>query len=541
MALDAIIIAGSGQESLGASNPLRLRLDGHTATVQVVKNALAHDGKVAPPIDGDAGPSWESSFKLNGVYLYNVLVKAGYDVELIDDYRRESALFEAAAACAPRAVVISTTFMVSREDVLDLVRDVKRRCPTAAVIVGGPFVHYSWRVWQRRNDPLYQRHDVSAGLLFFAGWEDDPTDLYVVSDVGEALLEQTMARILSGRGCDDLPNTALPGPDGYRFAARIDDAASWQETPIDWATLPERVFASGVVTMRASTGCPYRCNFCNFNKNRHLTRVKPVDELVAEMRAVQLRGARYVWFADDNFRLGKRDLDQVCRSFVEQGLSLKWMSLLRAEALRDVDLDLLRRAGCIEVQMGVESADSQVLTAMNKQSDPEQNEAVIARLLKAGINCSCYFVVGYPGETADSVDRTIAFLKRLEAVDGPGVLKWSLYPFLLAPGSPVYEEGQRALHELEGHLATWRHRSMDAKAARASVLRMFMALDRSGPIYRGDNLDQMNALTPGQVRQFAAARHALEKAALQRSEPITPDQVKTVFGPILSNEGGSPC
>ena len=100
--LDAILIADIGAESLSASNPLRLRLDGHTATVQVVQNALEHAGRVVPPIEGDRGPSWESAPKLNGIYLYNVLAKAGFNAALIDVYQLERARFVELASQSPR-------------------------------------------------------------------------------------------------------------------------------------------------------------------------------------------------------------------------------------------------------------------------------------------------------------------------------------------------------------------------------------------------------------------------------------------------------
>lgn len=510
--LDAILIADIGAESLSASNPLRLRLDGHTATVQVVQNALEHAGRVVPPIEGDRGPSWESAPKLNGIYLYNVLAKAGFNTALIDVYQLERARFVELASQSPRAIILSTTFTVDRLALLSLVREVKRLCPQSLVIVGGPFVMYSWRVLQRGGLSPYDQDEFAEDILFFDA-DGDETDLYIVSDVGEELLLEVLRRLRTGASLEDLPNTARPVDGAYQFTARSDDVIPWREVPIIWAALPEEVFASGVVPLQASTGCPYNCRFCNFIKNRHLTRVKPLDELVAEMKTVQARGARFVWFADDNFRLGKADLTEVCARFVAEGLSLKWMARVRAEVLRDVDCDLLRRAGCVEIQMGIESADEAVLAAMDKKSDPVLNEAVITRLLQAGIHCSCYFIIGFPEETGSSVETTIDFLRRLEAVDAEGLLTWSFYPFVLAPISPIFEADQRANHALMGYKHTWQHRTMDAKEARRNLVKAFLALDKSGPIYRGDNLDQLSAMTLEQARAFVTTRHALEKLA----------------------------
>lgn len=517
--IDAILIADDSNESLSASNPLRLQLSGHTATLQVVLNSLKNGGESNASIAGDQGPSWDLSPKLNGIYLQSFLAKAGFETLLINDYHQERDQFLSFVALQPLAVVISTTFIVSRKALVSLVKDIKKNCPSAAIIVGGPFVAFSWRIFQRQREANFALQDLRRDFLFFDG-DEDCVDLYIISDVGEKLLEQVLEKLRLGLPFTDLPNTAYPVAGNYRFNERVDDVKDWQEAPIDWAVLPGSVFASGVVPMRASVGCPYQCGFCSFTKNRQMIRLKPLDELVTELKAVQMRGARYVWFADDNFRLGSRDLARVCEHFIAEGLTLKWMTFLRAEVLQDVEPELLRRAGCIEIQMGIESADPGVLAAMNKQSDPDLNEAVITRLLRAGINCSCYFLIGYPGETEVSVAKTIAFLRRLEAVDGPGLLSWSLYPYVLVPGSPISEAEQRVAYALEGYLHTWRHRTMDSQEARRNLVKMFMSLDKSGPIYRGDNLDLLQAMPPGKAKAFIAIRHRLEKLFLGKDVDI---------------------
>ncbi len=528
--LDAILIADIGVETLSASNQLRLCLDDQVATVQVIRNALAHSGHVVPPIEGENGPSWEGAPRLNGIYLYNVLAKAGFETALIDTYQREQERFASLAKASPRAVVISTTFTVDRLALLKLVREIKQLCPHAVVIVGGPFVIYSWRVMQRSGAAPYNQSEFAEDILFFDA-QGDETDLYVVSDVGEQSLIEALRRLRIGIPLDDLPNTARPVDGTYHFTERFDDIGIWQEVPIDWAALPAQVLVSGVVPLRASTGCPHGCLFCNFIKNRDLTRVKPLNELLAEMKVVQSLGIRYVWFADDNFRLGQRDLEKVCESFITEGLTLKWMARVRAEVLRKIDPELLLRSGCIEIQMGIESASQEVLAAMNKQSDSALNEAVITRLLQCGINCSCYLIIGFPGETEASVDETIAFLRRLEEVGGDGLLTWSFYPFLLAPISPIFEPEQREVYGLEGYKHTWRHRTMDAKEARRALLKAFVTLDKSGPIYRGDNLDQLRAMPADRAKAFVSTRHALEKLALNK--PVDRATIIKTFTPIF--------
>lgn len=533
MPLDIILIADAGIDTFSGSNPLRLQLDGHTATVQTVANYLENHGRTIPPIAGDGIASWESAPKLNGVYLFSYLQRQGFSVALINNFQKERERFSELSELAPKVIAISTTFLVHRKAILELVTLIRGLCPSATIVVGGPFVSTSWRILQKGGKQPYDVPEIARDFLFHAS-NGDHTDLYIVSDLGEELLAEATRRVLAGGDLHSLPNCAYPQNGHYVFTERVDDIGGYEETPIDWDRLPDDFFASGVVPMRASIGCPYRCSFCSFNKDPRLTFAKPLEQLIEELHAVKRRGARYVWFVDDNFRLGKTDLEVTCRRFIEEKLSLQWMSFIRAEVLREVDPHLLRQAGCREVQLGIESADTGVLASMCKKSDPLLNETIIGRLLKAGINCSCYFIFGFPGETAASIQETVDFIKRLEEIDGEGVFSWSIYPFLLAPCSPIFEMPARAVYALSGYMQTWQHRTMNSDEVKLHLKKAFRAFDRSSPIYRGDNLDQLASLGEIKAKRFMAIRHQLEKMAL--AGKLDKQLLIEAFGEIFTSD-----
>ena len=366
MALDAIVISDSGSDSMSSTNPLRLNLDGRTADIQVVQNYLSHDGRIQAPIDGDNQTSWASAPKLNGIYLFDYLSNNDFDVALIDSYANQLDDFENLLERNPRVVIISTTFMPGKQILNKLVADIRDLAPDVFIVAGGPLIYLSYLMLQRSGQSDYDTLSAVNEFLFI-GTDDEPAvDLHVVSLRGEQLLCTILERLRAGRGIDDIPNCARLIGNRYHFSQRIDDISSSGDLTIDWAALPAEILKSGVVPMQASNGCPYHCTFCNFTKDRRLTWVRPTDRIVAEMRAVQERGARYVWFVDDNFRLGKDDLEEVCRRFIDAGLQLKWMTFVRASTLDKVNTDLLRQAGCIEVQLGLESADPVVLKNMKK-------------------------------------------------------------------------------------------------------------------------------------------------------------------------------
>jgi radical SAM superfamily enzyme YgiQ (UPF0313 family) len=189
--------------------------------------------------------------------------------------------------------------------------------------------------------------------------------------------------------------------------------------------------------------------------------------------------------------------------------------MIRANTLAKADLELLRRAGCMEVQMGLESADPQILRNMNKKADPELYAEVIRNVLAAGISCQTCFVFGFPGETEETVRRTIDFIKGIESLPYEGVFSWAVYPFIFAPLSPIYESEARNRVGLTGYMQNWKHDTMDSEGAKEHVIEAFFELDDSGPWYGGDNLDMLLALGMKQRKEFAKSRHGLAKLALK--------------------------
>jgi anaerobic magnesium-protoporphyrin IX monomethyl ester cyclase len=529
--MDAIIIADTNEDSFSSTNPLKLQIDGQIANIQIIKNFLQNNGHLELP-NNDAGVmSWSSTSKLNGIYLYNYLVKQKFQVELINNYYQESERFISFLRESPRMIIISTTFIHNKKALLKLTRDIRKLAPEIFIIAGGAFVFMSYRMMQRSGSLHYEFDTIKDDFLFIDNNGEPAVDLYIISLRGEQILCEAMQRIKNHQPFDNLPNTAQYVGDKYFFNERKDDVANTKEVPIDWRGLPDTIFKAGAIPLAASSGCPYACSFCNFVKDRRLTATKPVSQLIDELKAVSERGIQYVWFVDDNFRLGAGDLNLICQRLINENIPIHWMSFIRASALRSVDPELLRRSGCIEIQLGIESADPQVLLNMNKKADPAVYTEVIKKLLAVGIHCSCYFIFGFPGETEESIRRTQEFIESIECPDYDGVLSWSMFPFILSPMSPIYEPEMRARYGLEGYMFNWKHKTMDSERARDHVVNTFLKLENSGAIYRGDNLKMLNSLNPRKRKEFMSKRHKLSKSAMQSS--LKHDDIKNQFKDLI--------
>ncbi len=513
--LDAIIISDSGLDTLSGTNPLKLHLDGRVGDIQVIHNYIQHNGHVTLPVKGDNELSWSSAPKLNGIYLTSFLTAQGFNVEMIQNYTNEKERFTHLLSQNPRSVILSTSFIFFKKTLRDLVRDIRSIAPDIFIIAGGAFIHYSYLLYKRSADNNYETGLARDDFLFLHVDDEPEIDLYIASPRGEQIVCDALAKLEQGISLDQLANTVRLSGDSYFFGKRTDDVSKVSNPHIDWNILPSSIYKAEVIPLQASNGCPFECSFCNFTKDRRLSFVKPLDQLVEEIKLVEQKGVRYIWFVDDNFRLGRGDLDSVCQRFIDENIQVKWMCFIRASTLEDSNLKLLEQAGCVEVQIGLESGDPLILKNMNKKADPEMYAEVIQKVLHQGINVSCYFICGFPGETEKTAQTTRDFIRSIENPAADGSLSWSIYPFLLSPLSPVYEPEMRKKYGLKGYFKNWKHETMDYNGAKQLTLKAFFELENSGQIYRGDNLDILGKLTCQDRNDFYRIRHLLAKKSIQ--------------------------
>jgi anaerobic magnesium-protoporphyrin IX monomethyl ester cyclase len=162
----------------------------------------------------------------------------------------------------------------------------------------------------------------------------------------------------------------------------------------------------------ASRGCPFRCNWCAkpiFGDSFH---ARPADQVADEIREMKERyGATHLWFADDIFALNRHWTQQFAREVEKRRCRVPFKIQARADLLTADTARALKRAGCVEVWMGVESGSQKILDAMDKGIAVEHVVAARGALRRTGIR-ACYFLqFGYPSEQWEDIESTIALVR----------------------------------------------------------------------------------------------------------------------------------
>lgn len=183
-------------------------------------------------------------------------------------------------------------------------------------------------------------------------------------------------------------------------------------------------------TAMTSRGCPYSCAFC-FNMFGNKVRFMSPKRVIEEAKTIQSLGFNMIQYYDDTFTIIKPRVKKIAEGIKK--LNMKYRCFIRANTVNKELLSNLKQTGCIEVGMGVETANQNILDNINKQITIEQCKSVIEHCHKIGLSIKIFLMIGLPGETKDTVNQTINFLKETK----PDDFDCSIYtPF---PKTSIYD------------------------------------------------------------------------------------------------------
>jgi len=195
------------------------------------------------------------------------------------------------------------------------------------------------------------------------------------------------------------------------------------------------------VNMVTTRGCPFHCNWCAkplygqvYNSR---TPANVVDEMLLLRATIR---PDHIWFCDDIFGLKPGWVREFSREAARRGAAMPFKCLARVDLLlKDDVITSLRSAGCTSVWVGAESGSQKILDAMEKGTTVAQIAEAARRLKSAGIRTGFFLQYGYPGETREDIERTLAMVKECRPDDiGISVS----YPL---PGTRFYENVRSSL------------------------------------------------------------------------------------------------
>jgi len=418
------------------------------------RGALARGGNGFTYADVSVLSSWRTPL-LGGMWIYQALKQRGFEVALVQHVQLQAAQLEAALAEQPRAIAISTTLITSPLEMKALVRLCRERSPSSYIVLGGMSIWNQFQVKKAENELLRSEAaredegDLLGGFGFLGA------DALIVDPYGIETLAELLGRLKTGRSLDGLPNTV-------RYArgvpvSRLDrtgevfDAARMR---MDW-DLVENEHIGSVVNVRTQISCPFRCSFCSYPTTQGPVIKAEFDAFERELQALSRRGVDTLMIIDDTFNVPPKRFMQVLE--ILRRYQFRWYSFIRCQFLDAAQVDMMKASGCVGVYLGLESVDDETLERMNKTATEELFRRGIGLLAERGILTYASFIVGFPGDTAETVRKVQRF------IETSGLDYYNLKPFWYDHSTPI---AQRAAEfGLTGQGYNWQHDRMNATQA----------------------------------------------------------------------------
>lgn len=164
-------------------------------------------------------------------------------------------------------------------------------------------------------------------------------------------------------------------------------------------------------TVLTAYGCPFPCTFCASRSLPH--QLRPIADAVAELTHVQELGVREIYLRDFTFGPSRRRGRELCEAIIEAGVQLRWSAECRIDVLDEDLLDLMRRAGCEVILVGIETGDEAVAERLGKSVKASRTHRVLAHARSLGIRSCGHFVLGSPDETREQARCTVRLARSL--------------------------------------------------------------------------------------------------------------------------------
>lgn len=188
-----------------------------------------------------------------------------------------------------------------------------------------------------------------------------------------------------------------------------------------------------VMPVLSGRGCTFTCNFC-YRLDPGF-RARRADALIEEIRFLKKDyGVTYVAFSDELLMSSEKRTRELCEAFIAADLRIKWDCNGRLNYATPEILALMKRAGCVFINYGIEAFDDQILRNMKKALTCSMIVRGIENTLAAGISPGYNIIFGNIGESEETLRKGVEFLLKYD----DGAQRRTIRPVTPYPGSPLY-------------------------------------------------------------------------------------------------------
>ena len=344
---------------------------------------------------------YKAQFSLGLLYISTILKEKGVEVSFYDT--NENDLKDIPKADVYGFSVVFNTY----DNCVDLARQVKELRPRSKIIVGG--VHATLN--QYDIDPIFESVFIGEAentiVKFVEDFETGEFSEYYIDDKPVDLSNL-------------IPDRKLISDDYIRTGSIFTGDQQFDD--------------HGSTAIMFTRGCPYKCTFCASPRvyNRQI-RFRDVASIEKEIKGIiKDYGIRQFRIQDDTFTIKQDYLKELCDMM--KPLNIFYRCSTRVNHVTEENIKNLYDSGCREIGIGIEVANDEALKQLKKQITVKQCEEAIRIIKKFDITLRCFFMIGTPYDTEQTMQDNIDFIERN---DIDGITCANFIPF---PGTEMYDK-----------------------------------------------------------------------------------------------------
>ncbi len=313
------------------------------------------------------------------------------------------------------AVIGITGVTMNIKRAASILKDYKDACPDAITVMGGPHVTFDAQNMLEHNPHV----DI------IVRGEGEITFAELLDSTGRGSDHSSIRGISFRKNGEIIHNEVRPF---------IDDINILPYPARDLIALNRYKALGFPINMVTSRGCPHKCIFCVGSKMvGRKVRYFNVERVVDEFQMLSKLGFNQINIVDDLFTSNKSRCIAICEEIKRRNIHHPWTAFARVDTVSRELLLAMKEAGCTMLCFGVESGNQEILNTVRKKTTLEKCREAIALCNEAGIAPMASYILGLPGESAETIKQTMEFAKSLTPNYGYHILA----PF---PGTEVREQ-----------------------------------------------------------------------------------------------------
>lgn len=392
------------------------------------------------------------------IYLGTYLTRRGFSFDYVNLFHLEKdKLRRLLTENEVLTVAITTTNYVSAEPIQEIIGFVRQYAERAKVIVGGPYINHQVETEDRT---AVESHFEYLGA-----------DFYVINVQGETAFVKILDALKNNGDFDAIANIAYKKNGGYVLTPHSPEHNPLAENRVDFSLFPQRDIGN-FVDLRTAISCPFSCAFCAYPLSAGKYQYLSVADIEKELAYLHDLGTvSTIFFVDDTFNVPNARFRDLLRMMIKRDFGFKWSSFFRCDHADEETIELMARAGCEGVFLGIESGSEWMLKRMKSNASVQKYLKGVQWLSAAGIATHANVIVGFPGESEATVQETLDFIEAAR----PTFFKAQLW--YADPITPVW--AQRQEYGIRGSAYNWSHDTMDVRTACDLIERMILTVENS--------------------------------------------------------------